>query len=985
LLAFFGLTLFVSATLLFFVQPMIGKMILPRLGGTPAVWNTCMVFFQAMLLVGYAYTHTLSTTQSRRRQLLVQAVLLFLPVAVLPFALGERTPPAEENPIFWLFWLLLGVVGLPFFVVATTAPLLQKWFATTGHSAARDPYFLYGASNLGSMIGLLMYPALIEWLWDVPTQAIVWTVGYGLFIALVLGCALLVWRAPEPALAVVEPPPPEPAPLPPPAAVPEPAAPVTAVTASRRRGVRLQHPAAAPAATKTPAVALQPPAPSFLNRLAWNLLAKAPSNLRPGADDITFGRRLRWVLLAAAPSSLMLGVTTYMTTDIAAVPFFWVVPLALYLLTFILVFARWPVVWIGLPHTLMLYFQPCFLLFLVLRMVGHLAVPLWLDFLLHIAAFFTTTLLCHGELAKDRPSAKHLTEFYLWMSVGGVLGGMFNALVAPLAFSYGIIEYPLAMVVACLMRPYMAQDVSQAHEFALPRKVQDAFAQGFDAVLFTLGMTTYNAPALRSSADGNRPGAVGSALQSLRRCFPQSSLLELLFDLLVPIAFAVFAYFMVDLGQRQVRLFQGTSLEPVGFTLRRSYAMAAVVVLVLAMAMRPVRFGLSLALLFAVVTVYDRSYDSFVYEDRGFFGLVRVREITDTVKDASGEEREVPVRRTLIHGGIDHGQQILWPPAKRREPVTYFHPTNGIGEIFHKLTWGNPPGKVGLQEHKAWMTEQMWLDAPEKRGGETTADWEKRHDEWYREFSRKRMPFYPGDARLPAALVGLGTASPWAQLAATQAQPPYAVVGLGAGTLAAHAQPLQHVDFYEIDPIIKHLSVPPSGKAEDLIFYYVNDAANRGANISIIMGDGRLKMKEGPDRYYHAILLDAFSSDAVPVHLLTKEAVELYLDKLAEGGILIFNTTNRYVALQPFLAKIAEELKLECLTCPDHYSEQFPGKFGADWVALRRRDGPGGYRNGGPSLFDRLQVSEQRWQRVEPYPGKAWTDAYSNLLSAMRW
>ncbi len=202
-LVFFAVTLFVSATLLFFVQPMIGKMILPILGGTPAVWNTCMVFFQAMLLVGYSYTHTLSTTQPRRRQLLVQGAVLFLPLIVLPFALGDSPPPTEENPIFWLLWLLLGMVGLPFFVVATTAPLLQKWFATTGHPAAKDPYFLYGASNFGSMLGLLAYPALIEWMWDVPTQAVVWTAGYALFIALVVGCAYLVWRTPEPALVTV--------------------------------------------------------------------------------------------------------------------------------------------------------------------------------------------------------------------------------------------------------------------------------------------------------------------------------------------------------------------------------------------------------------------------------------------------------------------------------------------------------------------------------------------------------------------------------------------------------------------------------------------------------------------------------------------------------------------------------------------------------------------------------------------------------------
>src|SRR6266404_3319546 len=157
MLLLFAFTLFVSAALLFLVQPMVGKMVLPSLGGTPAVWNTCMVFFQGVLLVGYAYTHTLSA-QSRRRQLLAQFAILALPFLVLPFSLGNWSPPADHNPVQSVLWLLLGMVGLPFFVVATSAPLLQRWFASTGHPAAKDPYFLYSASNLGSLLALLSYP-----------------------------------------------------------------------------------------------------------------------------------------------------------------------------------------------------------------------------------------------------------------------------------------------------------------------------------------------------------------------------------------------------------------------------------------------------------------------------------------------------------------------------------------------------------------------------------------------------------------------------------------------------------------------------------------------------------------------------------------------------------------------------------------------------------------------------------------------------------
>ena len=339
----------------------------------------------------------------------------------------------------------------------------------------------------------------------------------------------------------------------------------------------------------------------------------------------------------------------------------------------------------------------------------------------------------------------------------------------------------------------------------------------------------------------------------------------------------------------------------------------------------------------------------------------------------------------LIHGGIDHGQQITWPAPLRRQPITYFHPTNGIGEIFHKLTWGNPPGKAGSPAHREWMAQNYWTESPLRGKNETEDHWDKRYSDWYEAYLKLRSHFYPGDPRMPASLVGLGAVSPWAQLAGTQQQPPYAVVGLGAGTLAAHAQPWQHVDFFEIDPIIKRLSIPPSGKAEDLIFYYVNDALKRNARLEILMGDGRKKMSEAPERFYHAMLIDAFSSDAVPVHLLTKEAVEVYLDKLADGGVLIFNTTNRYVDLPPVLARIAEELHLECLHCPDYTSNDIPEKYGADWAALRRRDKtPGVYTGGGPSLYDRLHVTEDRWHKVAPFPGRAWTDKYSNLLSVLR-
>ena len=828
MLPLFAFTLFVSATLLFLVQPMIGKMVLPTLGGTPAVWNTCMVFFQAVLLVGYGYTHTLSTWHNPRRQVLMQFALLALPFVVLPFTLGAWNPPAEHNPALSVLWLLLGMVGLPFFVVATSAPLLQRWFSSTGHPAAQDPYFLYGASNLGSMLALIIYPVLIEPNFTLGAQTWLWTIGYAMLALLVIACGLLVWKnmgEGRHLLATAGPGADSP---------PMPVAPAdqaTAITVSKRPGRQRGGP------TK-----------------------QAPAPVVPLNRTMTMGRRLRWIGLSAAPTSLMLGVTTYLTTDIAAIPFIWIIPLALYLLTFILVFARWPVQWTGDPHTLMLYIQPCVLMFLVLVMIAHLSLPTWAEFCLHLGAFFTTTLVCHGELAKDRPPAQHLTDFYLCMSLGGVLGGMFNALVAPQVFWFGVVEYYLAMVLACILRPTILG--------AQPLIPGD------------------------STVEDTTP--VGRFL-----------------DVAIPLAMGFFGFFLARYGT----LF--------GY---KSYFIAVGVVVVLALAGRPLRFGLALGLLIAGVSVYNRGQDPLVFEGRSFFGFVKVRE---------KHEFHGHVKRTLIHGGIDHGQQYVKPEHRRRDVITYFHPTGGIGQVFKKFSWP--------------------------------------------------------DARLPASLVGLGP-DPWSALAGMHSEPPYAVVGLGIGTLAAHARPWQHMVFYEIDPLVRRLSVPPDD--EEPYFYYVHDAEARGAKLEIVLGDGRLTLKNDPagrklDNYYHIIVLDAFSSDAIPVHLLTAEAVDLYLSKLAEGGVLIFNVTNRYVDIRPVLADIAKAKGLTCVYYGDSYTDEHgnevPDKYASDWVVMQRQEVTKTRPavNGGPPLDERLNM--KRWQPVPATGGPMWTDNYSNLLRVMSW
>lgn len=378
-------TMFVGATLLFLVQPMFARMVLPLLGGAPGVWNTTVVFYQAVLLAGYAYAHFTTTRLGPRRQALWHALLLLVPLLALPIGIpGGWSPPAEANPIPWLLGLLVVAVGLPFFVVSASGPMLQAWFAHTNHRAAVDPYFLSVAGNAGSMLALLSYPIMVEPRLRLAEQSWLWAGGYALLVILTLCCAAIMRRMPAPG----------------------------------RSGAGVTTEAGAP-----PAVASAPAGPA-----------------------LTVRRRARWVLLAFVPSSLMLSVTTYFSVNIAPFPLLWVIPLAIYLLTFILVFTRRPL----LPHKLMVRALPIVLIPLVLTMVAGAVGPIWLLGPLHLLVFFLIAMVCHGAFAADRPAPARLTEFYLWMSVGGVLGGLFNSLLAPLLFPT-VVEYPLVLILACAL------------------------------------------------------------------------------------------------------------------------------------------------------------------------------------------------------------------------------------------------------------------------------------------------------------------------------------------------------------------------------------------------------------------------------------------------------------------------------------------------------------------------------------------------------
>lgn len=370
----FAVTTFASAGLVFMVQPMVAKLVLPLLGGSSSVWNTSIAFFQTALLVGYGYAHFLQRVKSVRTQALVHVAALLIAALALPLrvtgALGE---PSSEYPSLWLLGVLAVSIGAPFAVLSATAPLVQAWHARTIHAeTGAEPYALYAASNLGSLLALLAYPALVEPLATVNGQTSGWSAGYVAFVMLMATLALFV---------------------------------------SRARVAAVQG-----------AIASAPPAPSWRQRAIW-------------------------VGLAAIPSSLMLGVTTHITTDVASAPFLWVIPLALYLATFIIAFSDKPI--ISAETTLLLQAAA---VVACAAMLPFKAANFPLQLFVHLAAFFLTALMCHQALVARRPDPAHLTEFYLWMSFGGVVGGAFNAFLAPVIFS-NVWEYPLVLALACLARP----------------------------------------------------------------------------------------------------------------------------------------------------------------------------------------------------------------------------------------------------------------------------------------------------------------------------------------------------------------------------------------------------------------------------------------------------------------------------------------------------------------------------------------------------
>ena len=366
----FLLTILTGSFLLFLVQPMIARMALPRLGGAPAVWNSAMLVYQALLLGGYAYAHRLAR-EPARRQAIIHIALFAVALLWLPLGLVDMNPPADGSPIFWVPWLLVASIGPLFFVVAAQAPLMQRWYAISGNKG--EPYALYAASNIGSFAGLLTYPLLVEPFTALYSQKWLWSGIYLLLMALVGICALQIWRVSGSLFASTEP------------------------------AEKVEH-------------------------IGWR-------------------RRLYWIALAAVPSGLMLSTTSHLTTDLMAMPLLWVIPLAIYLLSFSVAFAdnQRPAYWISRFAPLVMVVAGSFIFLQGSKgAINGLAASLGL--------LFTVAVALHNEMYRTRPAPSQLTGFYLMMSVGGVVGGLFCAIIAPLLFNWTW-EHPLLILAAALLLP----------------------------------------------------------------------------------------------------------------------------------------------------------------------------------------------------------------------------------------------------------------------------------------------------------------------------------------------------------------------------------------------------------------------------------------------------------------------------------------------------------------------------------------------------
>ena len=733
----FAVSIFLSAFLLFQIQPMIGKFILPWFGGTPAVWSTLMLFFQVLLTGGYAYAYWLIARMDQKRQSLIHVSLVSLAILMLVFLSFIWTSPITpdsswkpddvRSPILDLFKLLMVSVGLPYFILASNGPLMQAWFSRLfpNQSYAR----LYALSNVGSLLGLLAYPILIEPTLSLRLQGWTWAIGFALFGLLVSGIVMRSGRAT-------------------PLATPE----------------------------TDPAKSTKPPSFPMLSL---------------------------WVSLSATASLFLLSVTNQISQEVAVIPFLWIIPLTLYLLSFILTFS-------GERGYNRRFYAVLFIISAALTffvMLNATYLHIYWQILAYCLLLFAACMMCHGELYLLRPSAEHLTTFYLMVSVGGALGGIFVSLIAPLIFNgYWEFFVGLAMTIAILL-----------------------------TVLRERGNVTLS----------DNEGSLSSELRASH-----------LHSLAPPTKAGV--------RQVQVSVAEKRSLRVTGNITTRARFIFTVFV--------------SVTVMLALVSNYASGS---LYSKRNFYGVIRVHEL---IPEGSTEPAYV-----MSHGITVHGLQFI-DPKLRDVPTTYYVREGGAG--------------LALLHHP--------------RVGK-------------------------------AMRVGL--------------------LGLGAGTLVAYAQPGDEYRLYEINPVVIDLA-----EGQGNYFSFLSDSK---ATITSVLGDARISLErelaEGNAQNFDVLVLDTFSSDSIPVHLVTKEAFALYLEHLAPDGLIAAHITNLHLDLQPVFWQLAKHygLNIACI----NYTGDSNGGYASHWILLARD----------PAVLEIPAIQERSVDLSEYSTSvKLWTDDYSNLFRILK-
>jgi hypothetical protein len=762
----FALTIFAGAFLLFQVQPLIGKYILPWFGGSPGVWTTCMLFFQMLLLGGYAYAHAISRRLNPRSQAVVHLVLLAAALATLPITPGDNWKPHGSGDPTWHILALLTVsLGLPYLVLSATGPLMQEWFRRTTPGAS--PYRLYALSNVGSLLALISYPFYFETQFSRQSQAQFWSWGLVFYAACCGYCAFRVWKQPT-----------------------------TEVAHERNTDAEIAA---------------------------------------PGVS-----RRTLWLCLPACASILLLAVTNKMCQDVAVIPFLWVLPLALYLLSFIISFdgPRW---YSRFYYTLALVGA---MIAVCIALFEGTDMPIVQQVVIYSATLFVGCMICHGELYHLKPHPKYLTSFYLMIATGGALGGLFVALVAPALFNN---FYEMHLSLGLIVLLFLV--ISASGRTALTSsRWRILFVLLVIAAIYGAEKGTDAAIAWLRNRD-----SIGATprldYQNWVRADTFHSLLWI-----VPVALLGWALFRWQRRQREVNW----------------HAMSCGLL------------GLGLvALIVALGMQIDSSSRGAVMSARNFYGVLSVFEY----------EKDRPDSRyyLLQHGRITHGLQFA-SPLRAREITSYFGSKSGLG--------------LALRNFPRQQNQRIGL------------------------------------------------------------------LGLGVGTIAAYGKPGDYIRIYEINPQVKQIAETP--------FTYV---AGSEAKIDIVMGDGRLSMETEPPQDFDILIMDAFSSDAVPVHLLTKEAFEIYQRHLKPDGAILVNISNRFLDLRPVVENAADAFKFDVHTInsddgsADESEEAGWWLYSSTWMILSRNE-------------DFMNRSALRYAATrEPVVDREiplWTDDYTSMFKILQ-